>query len=144
MFKTVYILLALVAFWGLEICECASNGQISIWGQDVQLVALSRWHAPFIRAVPPDFLGTSARRLCCLYLNRGQAEKSETKGGKTSFLIFDLGVQGIILTIHILTMPKSIFLGCIEFRKRISAQRTFPSSYPSAFNPKECGLFGCS
>jgi hypothetical protein len=39
---------------------------------------------------------------------------------------------------------ENIFLGCIEFRKRVSAQRTFPSSYPSAFNPKECGRFGCS
>jgi hypothetical protein len=68
---------------------------------------LSRWHAPFIRAIPPDV------RLCCLYLNRGRAEKIRQKGG-TSFWTFDLGVKGIILTIH---MPENIFLGCIEFRK---------------------------
>jgi hypothetical protein len=49
-------------------------------------------------------------------------------------------VKGIILTVH---MPKNICLGCIEFRKRTSAQRTFPSSYPSAFDPKDCGRFGC-
>jgi fructose-1,6-bisphosphatase len=38
---------------------------------------------------------------------------------------------------------KKIVLGCIEFRKSISAQRNFPSSYRSAFNPKECERFGC-
>jgi hypothetical protein len=83
---------------------------------------LSSWHAPFIGAVPPDFLGTQARRLCCSYLNRGRAEKNKTKGGKTSFWTFDQGVKGIILTIH---MPKNVFLGCIQFRKSISAQRNF-------------------
>jgi hypothetical protein len=32
-FKTVYILRALEACWGLEVRERASNGQISIWAR---------------------------------------------------------------------------------------------------------------
>jgi hypothetical protein len=36
------------------------------------------------------------------------------------------------------TCPKNIVLGCIESRKRIRAQKPFPSSCPTAFNPKEC------
>jgi hypothetical protein len=66
-------------------------------------------------------------------------QKKKKKRGKTTFWTFDLGLKGIILAIH---MPKTS-LGCIEVPKSTSAQRTFPSSYPSAFNPKECGRFGC-
>jgi hypothetical protein len=39
-------------------------------------------------------------------------------------------------------MPKNSFFGRIEFQK--NAQRTFLSRYPSGFNPKECGRFGCN
>jgi hypothetical protein len=39
------------------------------------------------------------------------------KRGKTSFWNFDVGVKGIILTVH---MPKNIFLGCVEFRKKVA------------------------
>jgi hypothetical protein len=42
----------------------------------------------------------------------GASRKKRTKGGKTSFWTFNLGVKGIILP-----MPKNIFLQCIEFRK---------------------------
>jgi hypothetical protein len=84
------------------------------------------------------FPGHISKATMLLVSESGASRKNKTKGGKTSFWTFDLGVKGIILTIH---MPKNIYLGCIEFRK--SAQRTFPSTYPSAFNPKECGRFGC-
>jgi hypothetical protein len=70
----------------------------------------------------------------------GASRKNMTKREQPSFWTFDPGVKGIIVTIH---MPKNNFLRCIELRRSISAQRTFPSSYPSAFSRKESGQFGC-
>jgi hypothetical protein len=64
-FKTVYILLALVACWGLEVREHWANKRL---GQDVKMVLwpLSRWHAPFIRAIPPDFVHKQGDYAACI------------------------------------------------------------------------------
>jgi hypothetical protein len=63
------------------------------------------------------------------------------KGNRGKLFILDLRYRGE--GDHDYTDAPKIFLECVEFRKRISAQRTPPSSFPSAFNPKECGQFGC-
>jgi hypothetical protein len=157
----VYISRALAEWWGLEV-QCVSNEQISIWartcrwccglypggmlhlsGQYLPIswvhkrlccLYLNRRRAEKMLHLSGQYLPISwvHERLCCLYLNRRRAEKNKTKGELPSFWIFDLGVKGINLTIH---MPKTIFLGCIKFRRSVSADRTIPSSYPSAFIP---------
>jgi hypothetical protein len=84
------------------------------------------------------FPGYISKTTMLLVSESGESKKIRQNGEKPSFWTFDLGVEGVILTVHI---PKNIVLGCIKFQKR--AQRTFPSSCPSAFNPKECVRFGC-
>jgi hypothetical protein len=86
------------------------------------------------------FSGYISNPTMLLVSESGASRKDKTKGGRASFWTFDLGVKEIILTTH---MPKNIFLGWIDFRKSISAQRTFPSTCLGAFNPKEWGRFGC-
>jgi hypothetical protein len=61
----------------------------------------------------------------------GPAEKIRQKEEKLHFVLFFRGEGDHFDYTH---AQKLLTLGCIEFRKS-SAQRTFPSIYPSAFNP---------
>jgi hypothetical protein len=92
------------------------------------------------RGYTSQFPGYTSKATMLLVSEAGARRKKQDKRGKTSCWTFDVGVRGIIWTIN---MPGSIFLGCIEFRKSSSARRPYPLSYPSAFNPRECGRFGC-
>jgi hypothetical protein len=87
------------------------------------------------------FPGYASTATMLLVSESGVSRKKCRQKGRKLHLDLDLGVRGIILTVHI-PKTKNIFLGCIGFESVSSAQRRFPWRYPSATTLKSVDGLG--
>jgi hypothetical protein len=94
----------------------------------------------FLQVACPIYQGYNSRfpgyvtKATMLFLSESGASRKKDKRGKTSFWTFDLGMKGYHFDY---THAQNIFL----FQKSGTAQRTFLTGFPSAFNTNECGWY---